>query len=142
MLFTRLAQNRLLIVLVTVAVLAAGTFIYYQQNPPAAKKAKTENVRAVHEQEVQKALRELRADRIAEKKLEAVQKDSLRMCNEELKSLNTQFRNVLARLANETVDLDEIERPRLFRSRAKKEAQISAELRRRGGREFVHKPYP
>jgi DNA repair exonuclease SbcCD ATPase subunit len=89
-----------------------------------------EEIRAIHEREVQKAIQELAAEKATKKKDVETRKTLLRTRKKELQVLNAELRNVQYQKAEELDELDRIRRPFLprFRSRAKKQAEIAEQM--------------
>ena len=115
-----------LIAIVIILALVIGAAIYFIIGKGSADREK-DDVTAIHEREVQKAIQELNAEKIAKKTVEQ-RKELLRERKAELSSLNAQLGQTMTRKARELAELDKIKGPHLFRSRAKKEAQLSEQL--------------
>ena len=126
-------HKAIVIALLLLTTLAVGAGVYYVPRQKAlAKKEKEAQLRRIYEQEVQKAAREIRAYRLekqeAQKKAQA-QQEEIRRQAAALQSLKMQLNTIMTRHKHALWALEEIERPRLFRSRAKKEAEMAAQLR-------------
>lgn len=122
--------NSTIRIVVVIALLAVTGFgIYYLINRSHKEGAiqSKERVKAIHEREVQKAIQELNAAKLAKKQAEE-RKALLKLRKTELQSLNAQMKRINAEKAAALAELDDIRRPHLFRSHAKKEAQIAEQL--------------
>jgi hypothetical protein len=112
------------ILLLAIAVIGTAVFFWVRKDKGVPQK---DEISTIHEREVQKAIKELSAEKQAKKAAEQRQK-LLREKKVELQSLNAQLKQVRARKADALNELDEIRRPHLFRSRAKKNAQMDEQL--------------
>ncbi len=112
---------RIAIIALLIAVI--GTAIYYltRKRDDAPEK---DNISTIHEREVQKAIKELKAEKVAKKAAEQRRK-LLNARKAELRALNAQLGQVSSRKSAALDELDDIRRPRLFRSKAKKEKQLA-----------------
>ncbi len=86
-----------------------------------------EDIRAIHEREVQKAIKELSAEKAARRDAER-RKELLNQRRAAQSSLEGQLRNVNRQKAAALAELDDIRRLHLFRSRSKKERQMAEQL--------------
>jgi chromosome segregation ATPase len=93
------------------------------------KKSKAD-IQQIHEQEVQKAIKELKAEKQERKKKGEERKKILSTQKAECKTLEAKLREVNAQKGAALAELDDIRRPHLFRSRSKKEAQLSEQMQR------------
>ncbi len=119
-------SNPMGIFLVVLAIVLAGAAIYFF-GMKGDTGSQTEEISVIHEREVEKAKEELKAEKLAKKQAEERAKQ-LKLRKSELQSLQAQLRKVTAGRARALSEMDKIRRPRLFRSRAKKEAQLSEQL--------------
>jgi len=103
-----------------------GTGIYFLIGRPDGVQQK-EDIGAIHEREVKKAMDELKAEKLTKKNAE-LRKQLLNDRKAELQLLNAQLNHVRSSRAGALSEMDDIRRPRLFRSRAKKEAQLAEQL--------------
>jgi len=88
------------------------------------------DIQQIHELEVQKAIQELNAEKLGQKKKAAELKKRLSAQKAECRALEGQLRAVNARKGAALAELDDIRRPHLFRRRARKEAELSEQLQR------------
>jgi hypothetical protein len=120
----------MLIGCVLLLAIIVGAFLYSRYHA-GEELARKERIRQIREAEVQKALLERRNARWNEqetkKKLEA-RKALLTQRQNELVSLRKQYLSVKARYDEALLQLDDIRRPRLFRSGARREAEIEEQM--------------
>ncbi len=126
--------NRTLLTgLIVLLVIIAGAVIYRlprRQQPVVTTAPNKEEIRAIHEREVRKAVRELEAEKRARIDAEETRKKLLKTRTAELDRFHAQLREIASRKGEALAELDNIRRPHLFWSRAKKEAKITEQLER------------
>jgi chromosome segregation ATPase len=88
------------------------------------------DIKQIHEREVQKAIQELSAEKLGRKKKAEERKKRLAAQKVECRTLEARLKGVTAQKGAVLAELDNIRRPHLFRSKAKKEAQLREQLRR------------
>jgi hypothetical protein len=107
-----------------VLALAIGLVVLIKtRRDQAARQTRKEWVKSIHEREVKKTIKEQQAVKIAQKQTEEQRRDSLQRNRSALQVLNGKLNGVLAERRTAIEELEDIRRPRLFRSRKKMERQ-------------------
>lgn len=120
-------MKRSLLLIPIVILLAIGSyFLLHRQGEQKHK----EEIRQIHEREVQKAIEELNAAKLDRKKKAEERKKYLATQKAERRSLDAQLRSVMSQKSEAVAELDDIRRPHLFRSRARKEAELAEQYSR------------
>lgn len=115
----------LLRIIPLIILLAAGLYFLLWKN---AERKHKEEIRQIHQSEVQKAIQELSAEKLDRKKKAEEQNKLLANRKTEGRLLRAQLRELTARRSEVLWEIDRIRRPHLFRSRAKKETQLNEQF--------------
>lgn len=106
---------------------AAAGAIYLMRSKPAGASLEKEDVKAIHEREVRRAMQDLAAQKLAKKRADE-RRALLHSKQAELQNLNAQLEVIRERKAEAQEELEDIRRPHLFRSRARREEEVAAQL--------------